>query len=90
MVLGEKVTQESLTIGLTCREDERKEVVEFFQLFKTPWEYRQSDAIYLVELSTDVSSLGSDPCRRNELNGNFFTATIRTVNKKLISDHHTK
>jgi len=40
-------------IGVACQEDERDTVSEFFELFKTPWEFFREDVPYSVVLSTD-------------------------------------
>jgi hypothetical protein len=39
-------------IGVICRPDERPWVEEFFQLFKTPWEFYVPDKPYAVVIST--------------------------------------
>jgi len=46
-------------IGVICQEAERKVVEEFFELFKTPWEFHCQDQMYDVVLVTtnDVPSV---------------------------------
>src|SRR6266705_1466928 len=39
-------------IGVICRDSERKVVAEFFELFKTPWEFHRNDQGYDVVLAT--------------------------------------
>jgi hypothetical protein len=42
-------------IGVVCNPDERPLVQEFFELFKTPWEFYQPERHYDVVLSTQLS-----------------------------------
>jgi hypothetical protein len=46
-------------IGVICNDDERKIVEEFFQLFKTPWEFYQKQRIY------DAVVVTADECPAN-------------------------
>jgi hypothetical protein len=39
-------------IGVICKESERRAVEEFFELFKTPWEFHRRDQTYDVVLVT--------------------------------------
>lgn len=41
-------------IGVICKTEEREIAKEFFELFKTPWEFFNEGAAYPVILSTDV------------------------------------
>src|SRR5438552_10661785 len=39
-------------IGIICREGQHRWVEEFFELFKTPWEFYRPDCTYPVVIST--------------------------------------
>jgi peptidoglycan/xylan/chitin deacetylase (PgdA/CDA1 family) len=41
-------------IGVVCRQGEEPCVREFFELFKTPWEFYRSDSSYSVVISTQL------------------------------------
>jgi len=41
-----------IVIGILCNEDEKEIVQEFFELFKTPWEFSAPDVKYDVVVST--------------------------------------
>jgi hypothetical protein len=47
-------------IGVAAKEDEKRIVSEFFELFKTPWEFLKSDRRYSVIISTQESASGLD------------------------------
>jgi len=47
-------------IGVLCEDNERKIVQEFFELFKTPWEFYNSSRNYDVVISTIRESLGTN------------------------------
>ena len=47
-----RITQETQLIGVIVKEDEKKAVREFFELFKTPWEFYQENKTYDVVLIT--------------------------------------
>src|SRR2546423_15517400 len=42
-------------IGVVCNPGEERWVREFFELFKTPWEFYRSRTTYSVIISTDAS-----------------------------------
>ena len=47
-----KVYALSGKIGVICRDEERKAAAEFFELFKTPWEFWEAGREYAVVLSS--------------------------------------
>ena len=47
-------------IGVISREPEKSIVAEFFELFKTPWEFYRDDRTYDVILASEDDILGID------------------------------
>ena len=45
-------------IGVVCPESQRDFVIEFFEFFKTPWEFYRSERSYDVVLATEVPPRG--------------------------------
>src|SRR5262245_33630461 len=50
----EPVLKSRNVIGVACRRGEEPLVQEFFELFKTPWEFYSPGSVYSAVVSTDV------------------------------------
>ena len=84
-------------IGVIASDNERRAVEEFFELFKTPWEYARSSARYDVLLiSSDLDVEPSAPCTiiygsdRKNLDDRFEFHADRIWNQPILSWKNTR